>query len=186
MVKQLRGEKWKLFRFKGHEQKRNKYAISSRGRIASFKSDLFKDGKILKCSLTCGYKTFNTRIGEKSETLYIHREVALHFLPPEVDGKKIVIHINHDKSDNRSVNLKWVDRKESAHHQKKSPARIAFNERQKKRKSGLKLTASQVKEIKRQLIDRQEKITNRALAEKYGVCEMTIYRIKRGENWRWV
>jgi DNA invertase Pin-like site-specific DNA recombinase len=48
---------------------------------------------------------------------------------------------------------------------------------------GLKLNATQVKSIKKLLEDPKRKLTYRQLAEKYDVSEMTLYRIKSGENW---
>ena len=41
----------------------------------------------------------------------------------------------------------------------------------------------QVKAIKKLLGDPKRKLTFKQLAEKYGVSEMTLYRIKSGENW---
>jgi predicted DNA binding protein len=68
-------------------------------------------------------------------------------------------------------------------HQQKSPARIAYKEKQANRKTGLKLTSTQVKQIKTILSNQKRKITISQLAEKFGVSEMTMYRIKSGENW---
>lgn len=186
MVKRIEGEEWKPFLFAGCEERRNRYAISSHGRMASYKTDLFYDGKILKGSTTSGYKSFNTSIQGRGETIYIHREVANHFVHRDRAEQQIVIHVNFDKSDNRAQNLRWVDRAESARHQSASPARIAFNQKQRKRKKGLKLTEARVREIKALLNSEQKHLTNRQIARKYRVSEMTIYRIKRGENWGWV
>lgn len=183
MIKKIPREEWKPFRFKGHKTMRNKYAISSHGRIASYQEDLHEDGKILKGSVTSGYKTFNLHADGKSNTLYFHREVANHFLPRAGSKAKIVIHLNHDKADNRSKNLKWVDRDDSIAHQQKSPARKAYKEKQRSRTKGLKLTAAQAKTIKTSLANPKRKLTNRQLAEKFDVSEMTIYRIQRGESW---
>jgi DeoR/GlpR family transcriptional regulator of sugar metabolism len=47
----------------------------------------------------------------------------------------------------------------------------------------LKLSADQVKGIKKVLSNKNRNVTIRQLAEKYGVSEMTMYRIKSGENW---
>jgi len=68
-------------------------------------------------------------------------------------------------------------------HQQTSPVRIAYKQRQANRTVGLKLNASQVKKIKDILKDPKRKITVLKLAEKYKVSDMTIYRIKSGENW---
>lgn len=183
MIKKIAGESWKALEFKGHKVLRNKYAVSSLGRVASYKQDIFEDGKLLKGSLTSGYRTLNIHADGKSHTLYIHREVAKYFLPKAGKKEGIVIHNNHDKTDNRSKNLRWVNLDQSIQHQQKSPARKAFKERQRSRTKGLKLTITQVKTIKNQLSGIKRKMTNRQLAQKYDVSEMTIYRIQRGESW---
>ena len=68
-------------------------------------------------------------------------------------------------------------------HQQKSPAKIAYKKVQANRTEGLKLNAKQVAAIKKTLNDKNRKITIKKLAEKFGVSEMTMYRIKSGENW---
>lgn len=183
MIKKNAGEVWKPFRFKNSAQMRNKYTISSQGRIAAYKKDLFEDGNILKGSMTSGYRTLNIHAGDISNTLYLHREVARHFLPKAGGKQKIVIHLNHDKTDNRAKNLKWVNQEEAIAHQQKSPLRKAYKEVQKNRTKGLKLTIAQVRVIKSQLSNPKRKVTKKQIADKYGISEMTIYRIQRGESW---
>ena len=68
-------------------------------------------------------------------------------------------------------------------HQQDSPEKIAYKERQANRSKGLKLSASQVKVIKSAIGNPKRKLTYKQMAEKYGVSEMTLYRIKSGENW---
>jgi len=68
-------------------------------------------------------------------------------------------------------------------HQQNSPAKIAYKKVQANRKVVLKLSADQVKGIKKVLSNKNRNVTIRQLAEKYGVSEMTMYRIKSGENW---
>jgi DNA invertase Pin-like site-specific DNA recombinase len=68
-------------------------------------------------------------------------------------------------------------------HQQGSPAKIAYKEKQANRTEGLKLTATQVKKIKSILNSKSRNITIKKLAQNYGVSEMTMYRIKSGENW---
>ena len=59
MIKALSAEVWKPLQFPGWKQLRNKYALSSSGRIASYKDDVLQDGKLLQGSITTGYKTLN-------------------------------------------------------------------------------------------------------------------------------
>ena len=76
MIKKLAGETWKPLTFSGWKQLRNRYAVSSFGRIASYKKDVLQDGKILNGSLTTGYRTLNLHRPDSKGTLYIHREMA--------------------------------------------------------------------------------------------------------------
>ena len=105
------------------------------------------------------------------------------FLKKPTSVHKYVIHRNHNKLDNNIKNLRWATLDEMIDHQQKSPAKLAYKEKQASRTEGLKLTASNVKKIKHILNNKKRDITIRKLAENYGVSEMTMYRIKSGENW---
>jgi hypothetical protein len=182
MIKKLSKEVWKPLIFRGWKQLRYRYAVSSYGRIASYKKDIL-DGKLLNGSLTTGYRTLNLHRPGNKGTLYIHREMAKIFLKRPSLKHKYVIHVNHDKLDNNIKNLKWATLETMIAHQQKSPAKIAYKKVQANRTVGLKLNANQVKKIKEILKDKKRSITIKRLAKKYNVSEMTIYRIKSGENW---
>ena len=169
--------------FLGSKTLRNRYALSSNGRIASYKEDVIKDGKLLNGSLTTGYRTLNLHRPGNQGTLYIHREIAKLFLKRPSFKHKYVIHKNHNKLDNSIKNLKWATLEEMIEHQQSSPAKIAYKKRQANREVGLKLTAAQVKKIKDTLNNKNRRLTIKQLADKYDVSEMTMYRIKSGENW---
>lgn len=183
MIKKLAGEVWKPLSFSGWRHLRNRYAVSSYGRIASYKKNVLDDGKLLSGSLTTGYRTLNLHRPNNKGTLYIHREMAKLFLKKTSPAHKYVIHRNHNKLDNTIRNLKWANLDEMIEHQQSSPAKMAYKEKQANKTEGLKLTASQVKKIKDVLKNKNRNITIRKLAENYRVSEMTIYRIKSGENW---
>lgn len=183
MIKKIKGEIWKPLKFKGWQSMRNKYALSSYGRAASFREDIYEDGKVLEGSLTSGYKTLNLRIGDNSNTIYLHREIAKLFNPKNSSKQKFVIHINHNKTDNKSSNLKWSSQKEMLDHQQKSPQKLAYKKVQAARTKGLKLNPAQVKAIKTLLANPKRKLTHRQIADKYNISPMTVYRIKSGENW---
>ena len=182
-MKKASGETWKPLQFNGWKHLRKKYALSSLGRIASYTDNIETDGKLLQGSLTTGYKTLNLHRPGDNGTLYIHREIARLFLPKPSSKAKYVIHVNHNKLDNSVKNLKWATLEEMIQHQQKSPAKIAYKKVQANRNVGLKLNANQVKSIKKMLDDSRRKLTIKKLAEKFGVSEMTMYRIKSGENW---
>jgi hypothetical protein len=183
MIKKLAGEVWKPLIFSGWRQLRNRYAVSNTGRIASYKQHVLNDGKLLSGSLTTGYRTLNLHRPNNKGTLYIHREMAKLFLKKPAASYKYVIHRNHNKLDNKINNLKWSNLEQMIDHQQNSPAKIAYKEKQANRKEGLKLNATQVKKIKSILNSKKRTITIRQLAHKYHVSEMTMYRIKSGENW---
>ena len=174
---------WKPLQFPGWKHLRKKYALSSHGRIASYYADVTADGKLLEGSLTTGYRTLNLHRPGNNGTLYIHRELARLFLSKKSPKHKYVIHVNHNKTDNSVKNLKWATLEDMIDHQQKSPAKIAYKKVQANRKTGLKLNADQVKGIKKVLGNKNRNVTIKQLAEKYGVSEMTMYRIKSGENW---
>ena len=186
MISKLRGEEWKPLTFKGSKSLRNKYALSSRGRAASFKEDIYRDGKILRGSMTSGYRTINLHIDGQSTTLYFHREIAKLFLKKSSSKEKFVIHLNYDKADNNFKNLQWASQKKVIEHQQNSPDKLAYKEVQRSRTTGMKLNATQVKAIKKVLENPRRRLTHKQLANKYDVSEMTIYRIKSGENWEQV
>jgi NUMOD4 motif len=183
MIKKIQGEEWKPLQFPGWKHLRKQYALSSHGRIASYTDDVTSDGKLLQGSLTTGYRTLNLHRPGNNGTLYIHREIARLFLKKPTVKNKFVIHANHNKLDNSVKNLRWSSLADMIEHQQKSPAKIAYKKVQANRTEGLKLNASQVKSIKKTLDDKKRKITIKKLAEKFGVSEMTMYRIKSGENW---
>jgi len=183
MIKKNAGETWKSLQFAGWKELRKKYAVSSQGRVASYSSDVLEDGKLLNGSLTTGYRSLNLHRPNSKGTIYIHREVAKLFSKKASPKHRYVVHVNHNKLDNRSSNLKWATQDEVAKHQQKSPAKIAYKKVQASRTVGLKLNANQVKAIKKLLDDPRRKQTYRQMAEKYGVSEMTLYRIRSGENW---
>ena len=183
MIKKQPGESWKPLQFPGWKHLRKQYALSSNGRIASYTDDVTEDGKLLQGSLTTGYRTLNLHRPGNNGTLYIHREIARLFLKKPSAKNRYVIHVNHNKLDNSVKNLAWASLDEMIQHQQASPAKVAYKKVQANRTTGLKLNASKVKTIKKTLNDKNRKLTIKKLAEKFGVSEMTMYRIKSGENW---
>jgi predicted DNA binding CopG/RHH family protein len=144
---------------------------------------VLQDGKLLQGSITTGYKTLNLHRPGNNGTLYIHREIARLFNKKPSNKHKYVIHVNHNKTDNSFKNLKWATLDDMIAHQQDSPSKLAYKKVQANRTVGLKLTAIQVKSIKKTLDNPRRNITIKKLAEKYDVSEMTMYRIKSGENW---
>ncbi len=183
MIKKNPTEVWKPLQFPGWKDLRKKYAISNHGRVASYSEAVLEDGQLLNGSLTTGYRSLNLHRPGNKGTLYIHREIARAFLPKPSSKQRYVIHLNFNKTDNKASNLKWATLNEVTEHQQKSPAKIAYKKVQASRTTGLKLKATQVSAIKKAIANPKRKLTYKQLAEKYNVSEMTLYRIKSGENW---
>jgi hypothetical protein len=183
MIKKIPGESWKQLQFSGHKDLRKKYAVSSTGRAASYAKDVNEDGKLLNGSLTSGYRTLNLHLENGNGTIYLHREIAKLFCKKPSPKFRYVIHVNHKKEDNNFKNLRWATIDEVGSHQQNSPQKIAYKQKQANKTEGLKLNVTKVKLIKEAINNPKRKLTYKQMAMKYKVSEMTLYRIKSGENW---
>lgn len=183
MITKIASEVWKPLKISGHKSIRRKYAISAAGRAASYITEVNKDGKILQGSVTSGYRTLNLHLEGGNGTIYLHREIARLFCKKTSPKYKYVIHLNHKKEDNRHTNLKWATLQEMSDHQQKSPLKIAYKKLQANKTVGLKLNITKVKSIKEAINNPKRRLTYKQMAAKYNVSEMTLYRIKSGENW---
>ena len=64
-----------------------------------------------------GYEQVNLCINGKKKQFYIHRLVALHYLP-KIEGKDFVDHIDGNKSNNHISNLRWTTNIENCNNYK--------------------------------------------------------------------
>lgn len=80
------------------------------GRIQTVRERILKFGKG-----TNGYSYIIARINDKSNTLYVHRLVAIHFVVNELN-KPCVNHKDGNKKNNYSENLEWCTQKENLAH----------------------------------------------------------------------
>lgn len=183
MIKSNKNEQWKEIKFKKGAL-RLRYAVSNHGRLASFK-DQVKDGTLLKGSSIDGYPILNLRPDGKSKSYFVHRLVAEYFLKKSKPKATYVIHLDFQKSNNSTKNLRWVSKAEMEEHQKKNPAVIKARKERMKNKptEGLKLNLAKVKKIKEMISSKKRTMKMSQIAEKFGISEMQLYRIKRGENW---
>lgn len=187
MISKMADEKWKQVTFSGWETMQRKYAISNMGRLASYQKQVEKDGTILKGSEIEGYKVLRLRVQGAYIAFLFHRLVAEAFCKKGKSDNNFVIHLNHKKQDNKAANIKWANKEEVAAHNKNSPAVKAYRKQLQEKapeiKKGLKLSIAQVKQIKTLINNPKRKLTHKQIAEKYGISEMAITRMKRGENW---
>jgi len=95
------------------------------------------------------------------------------------EDQKYLVHLDFDKENNRSWNLKWAKKKEMFLHHRKNPKKI----NRKGKRTYSKLTEGRVRLIKKKIFDPNRKTRMRLIAKQFGISEMQLYRIKSGENW---
>ncbi len=175
-------EIWKQIPFpKGNLIK--KYAISTKGRIASYEKDI-NDLFILKTSKTEGYDSITLRQNGKSSAVFIHKAMAMAFIKKNSLKHKIVLHLDFDKTNNDLSNLKWATPKEAANHVKNSPNVLnAIKYKVHTTSMAKKLDEKKVIALKKEIWNPKRKITLSKLAAKYGIADMNLYRIKNGLFW---
>jgi hypothetical protein len=150
----------------------NRYALTNYGRVISF-TTIPKEGNFLKPGLVSGYPAVSIRKRDTRQTLLLHRLVAHHFLRKPDRTYKFVLHLNHKKEDNHFKNLKWATFEEQRKH--------VLEDRMLNGTGNYKLTPKDVISIKKMI--QKGKYRLKTIAEKFGVTDMQISRIKSGENW---
>ncbi len=105
----------KEIKLKTHRFPENiKYRISDQGELTSCRSNVTK---VITGTLASGYRRANLMTTEGPRRFYIHKLVAETFHPNEDSLKKKVIHLDHNKSNNKPSNLRWVTNKQAIAHQ---------------------------------------------------------------------
>ena len=140
------------------------YSASDLGRIRGPR------GNILKPRVnTNGYHRVCLGAGRDR---YIHRLVCLAFYGPPPSGNH-VDHINHDRSDNRLANLRWVTPEENRARRLLRHGELHGNS---------KLSAERVREI-RSLPDAK---SDELFAARFGVSRETVRDARLRKSWRHV
>lgn len=158
-----------------------RYQISSYGRVRSYKMD--KDqGRIIKGSNVGGYKAVPMRRKNgASITPYVHRLVAMHFIPNDDPDRIYVVHKNYNKKHNHVDNLKWVSRDEWEVHQQNNPNYQGHQLGRWRGPRNAKLTEDDVIRMKKMLKEGDNRLKN--IAKEFGITHTQLNRIRRGENW---
>jgi hypothetical protein len=166
-----------------------RYAVSNRGRLISF-TESFNDGNLLKGSVSDGFRAFRyerTENGKKiRKTFFIYKLVAELFIPKTSEEQQYVLHLDYVRDNDSVQNLRWATFEERQIHNKKSP-RVINSKRKliehNLKADGRKLTTTKVMYLKKLLNKPKQNTRIKMLAKQFGISEMQVYRIKRGENW---
>lgn len=121
-----------------------------------------------------GYIEYGLKVGEKQVFRKAHFLVALVFIGPRPEGQE-VMHLNHDKTDNRPENLAYGTRQKNV-DDKVAAKRHAHGSKQ----GHAKLTEDDVREIRRSTEN------NKTLGSKYRMLARSIGAVRRGIGWKHV
>lgn len=165
---------------------RFRYALSNYGRLISF-SETFDDGRELRGGRSDGYRTLvykwkDSNGAIRNKHLFLYKYIAVFFIPKTSEDQVHVLHLDHSRDNDKISNLKWATRAEMLAHYKKSPKVIEAAKKFNRTGKG-KLSSTQVMHIKKRLLDPNRKTRVKMLAKQFGVSEMTLHRIRTGENW---
>ncbi|MBA3679754.1 MAG: hypothetical protein H0W73_00990 [Bacteroidetes bacterium] len=160
------------------------YVISNHGHFGVL---LDNSGKVERRNFkpTAGSYRFNVRQDGKAAAIFLYKEVAKAFLKKPSPKHKFVIHKDHNYLNDHADNLLWATQTEHRAHTTFSPNAILSR----KKKAIVKSAHSQIFNeksivtLKKMIWDPKRKLSFKQIAEKFGVSEMQIYRIKTGQFW---
>ena len=164
------------------------YILYPNGSIKNKNTNKFLVGQVGKN----GYRSVNIRTLKGKKRVYIHRLIAINFIPNPLQ-KEQVNHINGNKLDNRLENLEWVSPKENIAHAQKELGFIppSFSETTRKKTKELNSTKIAKYDCNQNLIciypsiieaSRQEHISRHSIKD--------VLRGKKGNHkgfiWRYI
>ncbi len=175
-------EKWKKIEeinLKGNVYiPKYEYQISQYGRVKRRKEGE-KDFSLINHTNLGKYKVFVMHFTDgKKRNQYVHRMLGLYFLEKPSEEHTVIAFKNYDLSDLRLENLAWMTKSEHSRHTTQGKAYKAAHKSREH-----KLTAERVAFIKKIIFDPNRKTRMKVIAKQFGISEMQLNRIKRGENW---
>ena len=122
-----------------------------------------------------GYLTVSTLVNGKRPKVFVHRLIAMCFVPGYMPGLT-VNHINGIKTDNRPENLEWVTLAQNTKHEWETGLVDLRGEKQ----PNHKLTQKQVIHIRRAL---RLGVPANSLSIIANVSPSTVHLIEKGKRW---
>lgn len=154
-----------------------KYEVSNYGRVKSYCYDI-ENGRIVKPGSIKGFLNVSLRVEGKKRSYLVHKLTAEMFLEKETGEESVVIHLDWNKQNNHTNNLRWVTREYSY-------KRMHEVLQENRRLSGKTVTSSKLKpedvEVLKGMLQRG--IKQNVIAKLFRISEMQVTRIKRNENW---
>lgn len=153
----------------------SKYSVTEDGRIYTHKQ---RSGWITGATDRLGYKRLNaTNDDGKRSNLYIHRAVAMAFIP-NPENKPHVNHKDSNPSNNHVSNLEWCTHTENMQHSAKAGRKAGLSG---EKNPAHKYTESIVKKVREMYSSGCSQMDiKRAL----GIPQPTVSVIVRGVRWR--
>jgi len=178
-IKNMPSEEWAKVTFKRPTKTKN-YYISNLGRSKSIDKETKEEKELKTHPDHRGFFRASIKVeGNLNQALYVHKEVAKHFVVPESEDHIHVIHKDLNRKNNHKSNIIWVTDPEWKEYIKARAKKFGFK---KSNKGGYyKLTAAQVAIIKKQL--KLGKTRRKMIAKRFGVSTTQLKRIETGENW---
>lgn len=167
-MKQITEEQWKRTHVRG-----DIYRVSNHGRVKSLSHGIKSQG------LLNGYRKVELCVDGAGKTLYVHRLVLTAFTGPPPTEAHQCNHIDGDKANNHISNLEWVTQSENIHH----ALDTGLNGQRGSEHTKAKLNEDRVLEM-RERYWTCGSVTQRELADEYGVGQMTVSNALRGITWK--
>ena len=152
------------------------YEVSNMGRIKSFWNHHGQGEVVRKPSADPRVypQMCMTNSKGKQATKRVHRMVAEAFLGPCPEGKQCG-HLDGDRTNNRTDNLRWVTQKENDSHKKRHRTLIFGEDHY-----STKLSNAKVKAMR---LDFKNGLLRPDIIKKYGVSQKTVWEITSGKGW---
>lgn len=149
------------------------YFVSNTGQVISLKTDPPRE--LQGVIHPTGYRRVCLSIEGNPVQIFVHRLVALAFLPPPNFSKAIVRHLDGNPANNHVANLAWGTPQDNSDDMRRH-GRAANGSR-----NGIsKLKDEQVQQIREYLAEGRPL---RSIGRQFGVSSSAIWKISQGKTW---
>lgn len=148
------------------------YEVSDKGNVKSLRKNL-----ILRPNTRNGYHYVNLYKDGKANSIYVHRIVALSFIP-NLECLEQVNHIDCCKLNNFPSNLQWVTRSRNISHAHKHGMIKTIGEKN----GNSKLKRTDAIKIKKLYSEKKQSPTE--IAKLFGISKTHFYRIINNKSWK--